>query len=93
MAKVDKNILYYLENNLASFKSSKINEIDALIFSYISYFHIQNPVYKKRSFNSIYIKDLNNIKYNSKMIYDSIDIENTKKMLRILSVSPRFRDV
>lgn len=88
-----KNILYYLENNMASFKSSKINEIDALIFSYISYFHIQAPVYKQGTFDSIYIKDLNNIKYNNKMIYDSIDIESTKKLLKIISASPRFRDV
>ena len=88
-----KNIFYYVEHNLSTFKESKLNEVDALIFSFISYFHIQPEVYKKGTFDSVYIKDFNNMKYYDKMLYDSIEVESAKKLVKLLSASSRFRDV
>ena len=93
MIKSTKNLLYYVEHNLASFKKTKFNELDAMVFSYISYFHIQNQMYKKGIFDSIALKDLNNRKYYNKMYYDTIDIEASKKLLELVSANPRYHDV
>ena len=93
MIKSTKNLLYYVEHNMASFKKIRFNELDAMVFSYISYFHIQNQMYKKGTFESLALKDLNNRKYYNKMYYDTIDIEASKKILELVSANPRYRDV
>lgn len=87
-----KSMLYYIEQHKTPFKKSKLNEVDALVFSFISYFHIEKFI-KKGSFDSILVKDLNDKRYFDKMLFDSIDIKNAKKMVKLLAESPRFQDV
>ena len=88
-----KTIINYVESNQKTFNKRAFNEVDALVFSWISYFHISKDIYKKRIFKTTQIKELYNAKYIDKMIYDVSDIPGTKKLLPLLAASPRFRDI
>ena len=88
-----KNIIYYLENNLSTFEEQSFNEVDALIFTWLSYYHISDSIYKKESFDELAIKDFYNAKYFDSMTFDVFDIPNSKKLLSRVAASPRFRDL
>ena len=88
-----KNILDYAENNIAPINTISLNDVDALIFSWVSYFHLNEKVYKKNTFGSIPIKEIYNAKYFDSMLFDVCDIPSSKKLLSFLAASPRFRDV
>ena len=87
-----KNIINYIEDNMKTFKQSAFNELDALVFTWLSYYHVDKEIYKQKSFDKIYLKDFYNAKYFYKMTYDVFDIPNSKKMLSLIAASPRFRD-
>ena len=88
-----KNILDYAKKNIVPINRSSLNDVDALIFSWVSYFHLHEKVCKKKAFNNIPIKELYNAKYFDSMFFDVSDITNSKKLLAFLAASPRFRDV
>lgn len=70
-----------------------MNEVDALVFAWISYYHINKKVYNKKVFKSICIKELYNAEYFESMFFDVFDMPSSKKLLSLLAASPRFRDV
>ena len=88
-----KNILNYVENYLYTFDEKKINEVDALIFCWISYFRINKNIYKQKSFDNTYVKELFNYKYIDNLLFDVFDCENSKKLITFLAASPRFRNI
>ena len=88
-----KNILNNKEKNIVAINKSALNDVDVLIFSWLSYFHLNEKVFKKNIFGSIPIKEIYNAKYLDTMLFDVTDILNSKKLLSLLAASPRFRDV
>lgn len=88
-----KNILEYVSKNLKTFSEMPINDIDCLVLSWISYYHVPNEVYKQKSFKSLQLKELYNAKYFDKMLFDVFDIESSKNLLSYVAASPRFRNV
>ncbi len=87
------NILNYVKNNITPISETALNDVDALVFSWLSYYHINEKVYKKNTFESIFIKELYNAKYFDSMLFDVYDIPSSKKLLSYLAASPRFRDI
>ena len=87
------NILNYVESNMKTFDEAALNEVDALVFSWLSYYHIDEKVFKKKSFGNIKIKELYNAKYFDGMLFGVSDIESSKKLLSLVAASPRFRDI
>ena len=88
-----KNLNNYVETNLYTFKEKEFNELDSLVLSWLSYYHIQKNVYEKDSFKTIKIKELYNAKYFKEMTFDVLDIPSSLKLLSLLAASPRFRDI
>ena len=88
-----KNLNNYVETNLYTFKEKEFNELDSLVLSWFSYYHIQKNVYEKDSFKTIKIKELYNAKYFKEMTFDVFDIPSSLKLLSLLAASPRFRDI
>ena len=87
-----KNILNYVENNLSTFNKKKLTEVDALIFSWLSYYRIDEKYYHSYK-NKLYIKDFYNKKFLEHMTYDLFDREKSKILLSHLAGNERFRDV
>ena len=87
------DILEYTKNILVSFDKRAFNEIDALIFSWISYYRLPNELSKKNSKNEIPLKDFYNAKYFDTLLFDISEKEKSKLLLSYLAASPRFRDV
>ena len=87
------NMNTYAKSFLYGFKERKFNELDALILTWLSYFHIPNDIYNKASFKSIKIKDLYNAKYFDDMTFDVYDKNSSLELLSYLAASPRFRDI
>ena len=87
------NILEYAKNNLKTFKEMKFNEIDSLILSWISYYHIHKNITKQKTFSSIFLKDLYNAKYFEPMLFDVFDIKNSKLLITYLAANPRFMNI
>ena len=88
-----KNMNTYVKEYLYDLKSKNFNELDALVLTWLSYYHIPEDIYKKNSFKSIKIKDLYNAKYFDDMTYDVYDKNNSLELLSYLAASPRFRDI
>ena len=88
-----KNINDYAEKYLYTFDEKPFNEIDSIVLSWLSYYHINADIYKKNSFSEIKIKDLYNRKYFDEMVYDVFDQNSSLKLLTNLASSPRFRDL
>ena len=88
-----QNIINYLESNLDTFNKTALNELDALVFSWLSYYHISKELLKKDSFDTVKLKELYNAKYFDGMLFDVFDIPSSKKMLSRIASSPRFREV
>lgn len=91
--KKTKNIINYVEENLKTFSESDVNEVDALIFSWLSYYRLSEEVYKKDKFIPIKLKEIYTAKYFKEMTYDIFDSESSVKLLSRIASSPRFRDV
>ena len=87
------NMNSYAKNFLYDFKERKFNELDALILTWLSYFHIPKAIYKSASFKSIKIKELYNAKYFDDMTFDVYDKNFSIELLSYLAANPRFRDI
>lgn len=87
-----KNINDYVEKYLYTFDEKPFNEIDSIVLSWLSYYHI-NDVCAKKSFNEVKIKDLYNRKYFYEMVHDVFDYNSSLKLLSNLASSPRYRDL
>ena len=87
------DILEYVKNNLISFAKKPLNEVDAMVFSWLTYYRLPKEMYKKNSFEKIYLKDFYNAKYFNNLLFDVFDKEKSKQLLSYVAASPRFRDV
>lgn len=87
------DILEYVKNNLTTFDKKALNEIDAMVFSWISYYRLPNEMYKKNSFEKIYLKDLFNAKYFDDLLYDVFDKDKSKLLLSYVTSNPRYRNI
>ena len=88
-----KNINDYVEKYLYTFNEKPFNEIDSIVLSWLSYYHINADIYKKNSFSEIKIKDLYNRKYFDEMVHDVFDQNSSLKLLTNLASNPRFRNL
>lgn len=88
-----KNINDYAEKYLYTFDEKPFNEIDSIVLSWLSYYHINADIYKKNSFSEIKIKDLYNRKYFDEMVHDVFDYNSSLKLLSNLASSPRYRNL
>ena len=86
------DILEYVKKNLKTFDNLAFNEIDALVFSWISYYRLPKAMYKNKS-SSIQLKDLYNRKDFDDLLFDIFDTEKSRELLSCISSSPRFRDI
>lgn len=86
-------MINYVEKNLKTFDTYALNEVDALILTWVSYFHINEKIYKKGSFDTIPIKELYNAEFFDSMLFDVFDIPSSKKLISLLAANPRFRDI
>lgn len=84
-----KNILNYVKHNNASFNLSPFNRVDALIFSWLSYFTY--PEYIKRG-KGIALKDVENLGLlpDKEMFAEAFNPKTSAKLFRILTASDRF---
>jgi len=83
-----KNLLSYIKTNNDSFDISPINNADALVFSWISYF--MYPDECKSS--SMTIKDLCVFQKDKHFFEKAFNQSASKKMLKLLVKSPRFQN-
>ena len=88
-----KNILDYVKLNQFTFKEKSFNELDALVFSWLSYYHIPKEIYKKNTFSTIKLKDLYRSKYLKDLTIDVFDIPKSNELLSLIAMSERFRDI
>ncbi len=87
-----KNINDYVEKYLYTFEKKPFNEIDGIVLSWLSYYHI-NDVCQKNSFKEVKIKDLYNRKFFDEMVHDVFDNNSSLKLLSNLASSPRYRNL
>ena len=87
------DILEYVKSNLISFEKKPLNEVDAMVFSWLTYYRLPNEMYKKNSFEKIHLKDFYNARYFKDLLFDIFDKEKSKQLLSYVAASPRFRDV
>lgn len=86
------NILEYVKMNLALFNKKAFNELDALVFSWISYYRLPKSMYKNK-LSKIQLKELYNAKYFDDLLFDIFDIEKSRELLSYIAASPRYRDI
>ena len=87
------SILDYAKSNLRKFNEYKLNDIDALILSWISYYHIPKELAKEYSKKPFYLKDFYNLKYLNNILYDVFDMEKSKELITYLAGNERFKDL
>ena len=87
------DLLEYVNKNLSSFDKKTFNEVDALVFSWISYYRLPNEMYRKNSNKEIALKDFYNAKYFDDLLFDIAEREKSKTLLSYIAASPRFRDI
>lgn len=87
-----RSIINYVKNETRTFKEFPLNDVDALIFSAISYYNFENIVPSLFSKGKIAIKDIDLTKIND-YIKCLHDIKKYKELLPLLMNSPRFMDL
>lgn len=87
------DILEYVKNNLITFEKKPLNEVDAMVFSWLTYYRLPKAMYKANSFEKIYLKDFYNAKYFDNLLLDIFEREKSKLLLSYVAASPRFRDI
>ena len=87
------DILEYVKKNLITFEKKPLNEVDAMVFSWLTYYRLPKEMYKMNSFEKIYLKDFYNAKYFDNLLFDIFDKEKSKQLLDYIAASPRFRNV
>lgn len=87
------DILEYVKKNLTTFDKKAFNEVDALVFSWISYYRLPKEMYKESSFKSILLKEFYNAKYFDGLLFDIFDKEKSQALLSYIAANPRYRDV
>ncbi len=87
------DILEYVKKNLTTFDKKAFNEVDALVFSWISYYKLPKEMYRQKTSKPILLKDFYNAKYTDDLLFDINDREKSKTLLSYIAASPRFRDI
>ena len=87
------DILEYVKKNLISFEKKPLNEVDAMVFSWLTYYRLPKQMYKKNSFDNICLKEFYNAKYFDNLLFDVFDKEKSRLLLSYIAASPRFRNV
>lgn len=47
------DVLEYVKNNLTTFENMQINEVDAIVFSWLTYYRLPDKLYKKNTLEKI----------------------------------------
>ena len=87
------DLLEYVKKNLISFEKKPLNEVDAMVFSWLTYYRLPKQMYKKNSFDNICLKEFYNAKYFDNLLFDVFDKEKSRLLLSYIAASPRFRNV
>lgn len=87
------NIITYAKNIIFTFEELPFNEVDSLIFSWLSYLKFPDEFKELKTPKGIFIKDLFHKEYFEDMVKGIQAPEETLKLIKELSSSPRFKDV
>lgn len=87
------DVLEYVKNNLTTFENMQISEVDAIVFSWLTYYRLPDKLYKKNTLEKIKLKDIYNAKFFDSLLYDIFDKEKSKALLSYIAASPRFREI
>lgn len=87
------DILEYVKKNLETFEKEPLNEVDAMVFSWLTYYRLPKEMYKMNFFKTICLKDFYNAKYFDDLLFDIFERKKSKLLLDYVAANPRFRDV
>ena len=88
-----ESLVEYTAANFNTFNDKAITELDALVFSYFSYFEFP-PVFDKiKTKQGIKIKDLNYLEYYDTIFEGTFNPKQSREMFRNIVSSPRYRDI
>lgn len=83
-------MIEYAKRNLKTFAEEPLNEVDGVIFAWLTYIHFD--AYKKLGRNTT-IRDLYLAELFDKYTFEVAAQNETLSLLSVLAASPRFRDV
>ena len=87
------NLVNFTSSSLETFDKKAIGELDALVFSYFSYFDFPSFFDKIKTAKGLKIKDLNFLEYYDTFFNGTFNPKQAREMFMMLVASPRYRDV
>lgn len=87
------NLVNFTSSSLETFDKKAIGELDALVFSYFSYFDFPSFFDKIKTAKGLKIKDLNFLEYYDTFFNGTFNPKQAREMFMMLVASPRYRDI
>lgn len=88
-----ENILTYVKDNMKTFDDEPFNEVDSIIFSWVSYLSFPAEFSKIRAFDGMSFRDIYQAEHFEHMQKTVKSPEDTILLLSYIACSPRFRNV